>query len=194
MSKEYIIPFWKAGEANGHFCQWYLSDFTFNIHKLPKFYSIELDKLLVETGKNKYFDFKLIHNKIFNCTEKFMMVCKALLFDHSMIDRIMELKDPRDIKNSGRLIKNFNQYIWDKTNIILVSIGNYYKYKYNKFLKEKLLETKDAIIVEASPLDRIWGVGLGPNNKKIYDMNEWRGQNRLGIAIMMARDIINKPF
>ena len=57
----------------------------------------------------------------------------------------------------------------------------------NPELKEILLATGDHIIVEASPYDRIWGVGLSEENDDLYKGN-WNGQNLLGKALMEVRE------
>jgi ribA/ribD-fused uncharacterized protein len=70
--------------------------------------------------------------------------------------------------------------------------ANWGKYSSNDHLKTVLLETGDKIIVEASPYDRIWGVGLGENDPKILDQSKWRGQNKLGQVLMKVREKLRK--
>ena len=60
----------------------------------------------------------------------------------------------------------------------------------NDELRNFLLSTGDKVLVEASPSDRIWGIGLGKNNPDALDPTKWRGQNLLGFALMNVRDSI----
>ena len=70
--------------------------------------------------------------------------------------------------------------------------ANLYKYLQNEYLKKLLFQTENKILVEASPYDKIWGVGLGPTDKKIIDKNKWKGLNKLGKILMKVRENINK--
>jgi ribA/ribD-fused uncharacterized protein len=70
--------------------------------------------------------------------------------------------------------------------------GLFEKFNQNPLLKEALLNTCDTIIVEASPVDRIWGIGLTEDDPRALDQSTWRGQNLLGITLMRVRDAIKK--
>ena len=70
--------------------------------------------------------------------------------------------------------------------------GNILKFSQNKELKKFLLETGDKILVEASPTDKIWGIGMDQKNPDIYNPNNWKGLNLLGFSLMHVRDIIKQ--
>ncbi|MDR1069178.1 MAG: NADAR family protein, partial [Gracilibacteraceae bacterium] len=76
----------------------------------------------------------------------------------------------------------------------IVLSGNYYKFSQNKEMREYLLSTGNRVLVEASPMDTIWGIGFGKDNEKAYDPNAWRGKNLLGFALMEVRDEIRNVY
>jgi len=130
--------------------------------------------------------------KYYTC-EQFMMAEKAKLFnDKIALEKIMESRNPRDQKALGRKVKNFNKEKWDKVCREIVYKGNYAKFTQHNDLKLKLLETGNKIIVEASPFDKIWGIGLGEKDERCLDSKKWRGTNWLGKAIMEVRDKIRE--
>jgi ribA/ribD-fused uncharacterized protein len=131
---------------------------------------------------------------LFNNCEKYMMYKKALLFDPDYSNTILHENNPLKIKKMGRLIKNFNQEIWDNNKFKIIYKANYFKFTQNKELSKKLLDTKPFILAEASPLDRIYGIGMGPNNPNVQFIDKWRGQNLLGKALMDVRDIISNSI
>jgi ribA/ribD-fused uncharacterized protein len=125
----------------------------------------------------------------FSSAEKFMMFKKAELFqDLEILEVILELEIPRNIKTIGKVIRNFNDEIWDKHKLDIVTEGNYLKFLQNPDLYSFIEEHKEKIIVEASPVDKIWGIGLHFNNPDCLDDTKWQGQNLLGKAIMRARE------
>lgn len=125
----------------------------------------------------------------YNCTEQFMMAEKAGCFnDHTSREKIMATKSPKEQKALGRNVKNFDVEVWKEVCEEIVYVGNYAKFTQNPDLKEILLETKDRILVEASPYDKIWGIGLSQSDPRALDPNLWEGLNLLGIAIMKVRD------
>ena len=127
------------------------------------------------------------------CAEQYMMGQKALLFnDKESFEKILVEKHPKIIKALGRQVKNFDAKEWDKIKYKVVLDGNFYKFSQNKEMLEILLSTDNKILVEASPYDKIWGVGLDENNEKIYNPNYWKGENLLGFALMEIRDLLEK--
>ncbi len=130
---------------------------------------------------------------LYENAEQYMMFKKALLFDDiETASEILKTKDPRVIKDLGREVKNFNEARWDAAKVGIVREGNYLKFSQNKLFKKILIKYKDHILVEASPYDKIWGIGLSPEDERVLDQNNWRGQNLLGICIMEARAKILK--
>jgi len=135
----------------------------------------------------------IIDDVEFNCCEQFMMAEKAKLFnDKDALEKIMKSSFPRDQKALGRRVSNFNKEKWNEVCREIVYNGNYAKFIQHNDLKLKLLETGDKIIVEASPFDRIWGIGLGEKDERCLDPKKWRGTNWLGEAIMDVRNKIRK--
>ena len=129
------------------------------------------------------------NNIEYNCAEQYMMAKKALLFkDKDTYKDIMNSKHPREQQKFGRKIKNFDQKIWDSNCQLIVYQGNYFKFSQNKELLKVLLSTGNTILVEASPYDKIWGVGLSENVSLILDKKNWKGQNLLGYILTNLRD------
>jgi ribA/ribD-fused uncharacterized protein len=135
------------------------------------------------------------HGLDFSCCEQFMMVSKALLFnDQVSAEAILKEKQPSSQKSLGRSIKNFNEKIWDENKLNVVFLGNYLKFTSSDELKEILLKTGNTLLVEASPFDKIWGIGLGMTDPRKEDESLWRGQNLLGICITGVREKIKKEI
>lgn len=129
----------------------------------------------------------------YNCAEQYMMAQKALLFNDIECHRnIMSSSNPKDQKGFGRQIKNFNPSIWDQEKDLIVFKGNLFKFSQNRAILINLIVTNDSTIVEASPVDTVWGVGLHQDNPLIQDPKNWRGQNRLGIALMLVRQYLKE--
>jgi ribA/ribD-fused uncharacterized protein len=124
-------------------------------------------------------------DKHYSCAEQYMMGQKALIFnDFETFEKILsEDNHPGLIKTLGREVKNFNSIVLN---------GNYYKFTQNEEMLEMLISTGNKILVEASPFDKIWGIGLSEDNKNIENPNYWKGQNLLGFALMEVRDEIKK--
>ncbi len=124
----------------------------------------------------------------YSSCEQYMMHQKALLFEDTEIaEEIMKTKDPMTQKSLGRKIKNFDKNVWDKVNLQIVYKGNLAKYSQNEELKTLLLSTGNKIFVEASPEDKIWGIGLHENEEGVNDPMNWKGQNLLGWAITLVK-------
>lgn len=133
-----------------------------------------------------------IHGGItFNCSEQYMMYYKALLFeDHEVAHLIMEQADPRKQKFLGRQVRGFENTIWLENCEDLMVDGLVSKFTQNKYLEKFILDTGDTILVEASPSDKIWGIGLAEDDPRALDETQWRGTNLLGKVLMRAREII----
>jgi ribA/ribD-fused uncharacterized protein len=153
--KKYVY-FWSVKDSDyGCFSQWYPSEFE-------------------ENG---------VH---FSCTEQYMMAKKALLFeDLEIYKKILATDSPKKMKSFGRKVKGYNQKRWEKHRYDIVLCANMLKFGYNLELLEKLQGTGDAIIAEASPYDKIWGIGM--KKKKGLTENDWNGENLLGKVLMEVR-------
>jgi ribA/ribD-fused uncharacterized protein len=133
---------------------------------------------------------KFVENDIeFNCCEQYMMFKKAMLFnDKEIAKKILATKEPREQKKLGRIVKNFNQDIWDQHKENIVKEGNYLKFSQNEDLKEYLIDTYPYELVEANKYDKIWGIGMFAHDPNIHDTSKW-GQNLLGKILMKVRDV-----
>ncbi|EAC4527448.1 NADAR family protein [Listeria monocytogenes] len=125
----------------------------------------------------------------YNCAEQFMMAEKAKLFnDMEMREKILAAKHPKQAKDFGRLIRGFQEDIWLKNRFNIVMRANQAKFSQNEELKKFLMQTKNRILVEASPVDKIWGIGMAADNKNVENPLYWKGLNLLGFALMAVRD------
>ncbi|EAC7842180.1 NADAR family protein [Listeria monocytogenes] len=125
----------------------------------------------------------------YNCAEQFMMAEKAKLFnDMEMREKILAAKHPKQAKDFGRLISGFQEDIWRKNRFNIVMRANQAKFSQNEELKKFLMQTKNRILVEASPVDKIWGIGMAADNKNVENPLYWKGLNLLGFALMAVRD------
>ena len=125
----------------------------------------------------------------FNCGEQYMMYMKSIVFhDFDSAEKIMNEEHPRRQKALGKLVKNFNKKTWDDLCYDIVKDGLREKFKQNPDMKEYLISCKDTIIVEASPEDRIWGIGYG-EWEALENIDDW-GQNLLGkICTELANEL-----
>ena len=131
----------------------------------------------------------------YTCAEQYMMAEKTRLFeDEEIKEQIMKATNPIEMKALGKKVKNFDQTVWDKVKYSIVLNGNYYKFSQNKEMRAFLLSTENKILVEASPLDTIWGIGLGEENPNAYNPTAWRGKNLLGFALMEVRDELRRVY
>ena len=153
------------------------------------FYGHNQDKNGVKACFSNFYPSDFTENDIlFNCNEQYMMYHKALLFqDHLIAKQILESNVPKDIKALGRKVKDFNIDIWEENARKIVTQGSFLKFTQNPKLLEILLDTKDDILVEASPYDKIWGIGLKEKDAINVDPSEWPGKNWLGECLMNVR-------
>ena len=129
----------------------------------------------------------------YNCCEQYMMAQKALMFDdQSALRKIMASNRPVKQKEFGRAVVGFVKETWEKEARDIVYEANVAKFSQNPTIKSVLLGTGDRIIVEASPKDTIWGIGLGEENPLIMDPKNWRGTNWLGEELMHVRTFLRQ--
>lgn len=128
----------------------------------------------------------------FENAEQAMMFEKAKLFEDSlMMEKIKQEINPAIVKQLGRKIKNFDEEKWNQNKIIIMSRILIEKFSQHKPSKKKLLELCDlTYFVEASPYDKIWGIGLDEIEAKKTCPINWPGQNLLGKTINSIRPII----
>ncbi|KAI9760512.1 MAG: hypothetical protein M4579_001597 [Chaenotheca gracillima] len=163
---EDAIYFWKPHESPfGIFSQWYKGAF-----KETRPDGIEI---------------------AYETAEQYMMRKKALLFeDQAIAEQVIRTTDPAEQRRLGRSVRNFDEKIWTNNRLKIVEEGNYLKFTQDAELKKQLLETCDMELVEASPRDRIWGVGFAAEHAPM-SRDRW-GQNLLGKALMSVRKRISQ--
>lgn len=155
-----MLCFWRPKDKFAHFGQWYMSDF-------------------------------IVGGTSFVCAEQYMMWSKAQLFsDRAAASAILATHNPARMKRLGQTVANFNQKAWDAAKLGIVVQGSVAKFSCNVDLRALIVATGSKTLVEASPIDRIWGVGLKFDDPRVAHRSEWRGQNLLGEALMQARAII----
>lgn len=133
----------------------------------------------------------IVNGITYKTTEHWMMANKALLFnDTQSFNQIIECNKPGEAKTLGRQVTGFVEGVWKHHRYQIVILGNIHKFNQNQALGEFLLQTKHRVLVEASPVDTIWGVGLDQNSENIQNVYNWRGLNLLGFALMEVRDFL----
>ncbi|GHE74262.1 hypothetical protein GCM10014715_31110 [Streptomyces spiralis] len=121
--------------------------------------------------------------------EHWMMAGKARLFGDAEAERrALAAGHPSQAKKAGRLVRGFDEDIWARERFRIVVEGSVHKFAVDPELREFLLGTGDRVLVEASPVDRVWGIGLAADDEAAADPERWRGPNLLGFALMEARE------
>jgi len=171
-----------------------------------------LEKLMAQNSQNKYVFFWghqpskdgtitktccsqwwispfVVEGIAYKTAEHWMMAKKAELFnDQEVLEKIIQANSPAEAKKLGREVRNYVDSLWLENRYEIVKQGNFNKFSQNPDLKEFLINTKERILVEASPVDSIWGIGMATDHKNINNPEKWRGLNLLGFALMEVRD------
>jgi ribA/ribD-fused uncharacterized protein len=132
-----------------------------------------------------------VDGRQFATAEHYMMWRKATLFDDpAMAEQILTAPHPHAAKALGARVAGFEQQRWEEHRFPIVVAGNLAKFGQNPVLRAFLLGTGQRILVEASPVDRIWGIGLTRDDPAATDPTRWRGHNLLGFALMQVREAL----
>jgi len=135
---------------------------------------------------------KYVHDGIeFNCSEQGIMWSKAMLFDdENVASAILRCNstEQKQMKSLGRDVNHFKERVWKNNKMSIYHTHCYEKFSQNSPLREKILETTGKILAEASPDDRVWGIGLHEKNAKIIIPKKWPGENLLGLLLNNIRD------
>ena len=136
-------------------------------------------------------EFEMEGNHFYWSEQAFMWI-KAVTFGaHDIATEILDMTPakniPLDCKKLGRRIKNFDDTIWTAKSYDAMVTAVYKKFSQNPILLQQLLDTNDRILVEASPYDKIWGIGMSEQHADAQDMSKWQGQNLLGKVLMDIR-------
>lgn len=120
--------------------------------------------------------------------EHYMMAQKAKLFhDDAIFEKILQAEHPNQAKKLGRLVQNYDENVWLAQRFQIVLQGNIAKFSQHVMLKDFLLATGERVLVEASPVDKIWGIGLAQDHDQAQHPEQWKGLNLLGFALMQTR-------
>ena len=129
----------------------------------------------------------------FNCVEQYMMWKKAILFHDGITAMlILQTSNPKEQKALGRKVKDFDKEVWESNCKEIVYNGCYAKFIQNPELLKFLMNTGETEIVEASPYDNIWGIGLSEDDPIALDKSQWKGTNWLGNILTDLRDNLRK--
>lgn len=118
-----------------------------------------------------------------------MMAAKARLFGDAEAEReAVSAAGPALAKKAGRLVRGFDEAVWERERYGIVVAGSRHKFAHHPELLGFLLGTGERVLVEASPMDRVWGIGLAADDERARDPARWRGLNLLGFPLMDARE------
>jgi ribA/ribD-fused uncharacterized protein len=125
----------------------------------------------------------------YRSAEHWMMAEKARLFgDEAGLAAVLRAASPGAAKAAGRRVGGFDEDRWSAARYDIVVAGNLAKFGQHPDLRAFLIGTGRKVLVEASPFDRIWGIGIAPTNPDAAHPSRWRGLNLLGFALMQVRD------
>lgn len=137
--------------------------------------------------------FFVVDGQYYNCTEQYMMAEKARIFsDEEIRQQILAEYSQLAMKKLGRKVRNYDDVTWKEKRFDVVVKGNIAKFSQNEKLQNFLLYTGDKILVEASPKDTVWGIGLDESSPEAIQPSKWKGDNLLGFALMEVRDILSE--
>jgi ribA/ribD-fused uncharacterized protein len=124
----------------------------------------------------------------YRTAEHFMMAEKARLFgDEAIRQAVLKSRTPGEAKKLGRQIAGFDEGTWLRERFQVVVAANLEKFAQNVALRDFLVQTGERVLVEASPVDSIWGIGLAADHADAARPDQWPGLNLLGFALMEVR-------
>lgn len=125
----------------------------------------------------------------YGTAEHWMMAAKARLFSDAEAEAaVLAARTPAEAKKAGRLVRGFDDAIWERERFGIVVEGSVHKFASTPALSSFLVGTGSRVLIEASPMDRIWGIGLAADDERAQDPERWLGPNLLGFALMEARE------
>lgn len=151
---------------------------------------VATDGSISETCCSQWYPAKFVVDGVdYTTAEHFMMAEKARMFkDDENLAKILQTKSLADVKALGRKVRNFDSTLWGKHCFQTVVKANVAKFSQNEKLSKWLRTTAPKILVEASPSDKIWGIGRGVSDPDAKDPSKWRGRNLLGFALTQVRE------
>lgn len=153
-------------------------------------HSVRPGELIGKTCFSQWFERPFsVGGIIYPTAEHWMMAHKALLFgDEVTAQLILGARTPGEAKSLGRELINFDEAVWLSARYEIVREGNFHKFRQHPVLTTYLKQTGNRVLVEASPLDTIWGIGLAQDDPRAVIPHEWLELNLLGFALMEVRD------
>lgn len=135
-----------------------------------------------------------VDGTVYRHAEGFMMAEKARLFgDDDALRRILAAEHPAEAKRLGRTVRGFDEATWNASRYEIVLRGNLAKFSQHDALCRYLRSTAPRLLVEASPVDTVWGIGLSGQSEQARRPSEWRGLNLLGFALTTVRQSLDGP-
>ena len=176
--------FWERHALAAHLAAGNLVDFLLFWGHTPKAPGV-VDKSCL----SQWFPASFVVDGItYRTAEHFMMAEKARLFrDEDALSVILEAATPANAKKAGRAVRSYDDKAWGRARSVSVVKGNVAKFDQNEALGAFLKSTGESVLVECSPRDRIWGIGMGASNPDARVPEKWRGLNLLGFALVAAR-------
>jgi len=149
----------------------------------------EKEHAVTKSCFSQWYDCKFSEDgKEFISAEHYMMYQKAKLFgDNHASERVLLASNPGEAKSIGREVLGFRQDLWEEKRFDIVVNANLAKFSQSDEMRDFLVQTGNRILVEASPVDKIWGIGLAQDNAASENPNTWKGLNLLGFALMEVR-------
>lgn len=145
--------------------------------------------LFLKSSLSQWHKESFVHDGInYANAEQAMMAAKARLFkDAETLALILSTNSPKEIQKLGRLVKNYDEVVWDAARYQIVLQINLAKFSQCEAPRELLLSTGDKVLVECNMIDSIWGIGLGLDDMRTKIPHEWKGRNLLGFCLMEVR-------
>jgi ribA/ribD-fused uncharacterized protein len=157
--REYdAVYFHRPEEPNGYLSNWFASDF----------------------------DLDGIH---YTSAEQYIMYQKCMLFgDRTSAEAVLATKDVALQQKIGRNARGYIGNVWSGARQAIAMRGLYAKFSQNIDLREMLLNTGDAYLVECAGSDKVWACGIRLSDDQRLDASNWTGENILGFALMEVRE------
>ena len=134
-----------------------------------------------------YYSRILIDGQQFHTTEQYYQFQKAKFAkDEERAKEILESSEPRIAKKIGDRVQ-VNMAKWREKSLEIMKNALEAKFTQNAHLRDALLETRPATLVECSAYDHFWACGLGLFAKDLENRDSWKGDNRLGILLTELR-------
>jgi len=157
-----------------------VADVFSNFYPAPFLYRKKVNDILTGEITQEY---------LFNNSEQAYMFEKCMFFNQlELAEKCINEIDPKKVKNIGRSIPNFDAEKWDKISFGVMYNVCLHKYTFNKEAHKTLVDSGDRTLVEASPYDNKWGVGISASDDQILFEENWTGENRLGKVLMKTRE------